>query len=113
MQYRHGRVDDIAEKLVREIGFEYARDSAPMKVGEVFLSHDPSLGGYKGGYQLRRVVGHSTTAAFLSEERYDEAEMISLCMFALHAVATSKKRVIDNVLASMEKLKEIVPGEGR
>ena len=105
MDYKHAKVDDVAEKLVREIGFDYAKGSAPMKTGQVYLSHD-SLA---GGYQIRRVVGSETTIPFLSEERYDEYQMYDLCMFALTAVTLTKKRVVDNVLQSMEKMKQILP----
>jgi len=105
MQYQHARVDDVAEKLVTEIGFEYAKGSAPMKTGQVYLSHVPTA----GGYQIRRVVGSGTSISLLSEEHYDEYAMIEFCMFALTAVTLTKKRVVDNVLGALEALKRIVP----
>ena len=101
MQYQHHTVDDAAETLVKELGYEYARYSAPTKTGQVYLSHQPM----EGGYQLRRVIGSATTMPFLGEGHYPEKEMLDMITFALLSVMLVKQRVTENVHDLVERLK--------
>lgn len=109
MQYKHERVDDVADVLVREMGLQYAKKSAPTDVGQVFLAHQP----YDGGYQLRQVIGIGQSRPLLTEQYVEEDMMIALCGFALLAVVETKKHVVDNLMEAARRLTHTTPDQAR
>ena len=109
MQYKHERVDDVADVLVREMGLPYAKKSAPTGVGQVFLAHQP----HEGGYQLRQVTGVGQSRPLITEQYVEEDMMIAMCGFALLAVVETKKHIVDNLMEAARRLTHTSPEQSR
>jgi hypothetical protein len=109
MQYKHERVDDIADVLVREMGLSYAKKSAPTEIGQVFLAHQP----YEGGYQLRQVIGAGQSRPLITEQYVGEDMMISMCGFALLAVVETKNHIVDKLMDAARRWTHTPPEQSR